>query len=457
VAVGPEAVLAVEAGQVVLEAVEDRRVVAEEGAAVALNRSNAHVSRAAVTLLELLLALSLSVLVLMAISMAISLHFKMLNVRRTNVEESQVVRAVVRHITEDLRDTLYFTPPDLSGLETAMQNAMQAVAKQATSSLPQTAVIGSGPNIVAGAPGGASPGGAGGQSGGQATSGQTGAGQGGQGGAANTQGGGNQNSQGNQSKTGGSGQGGATGSAQAGGSSGTANGSQSSADGTTSDTAATPTGVRLVGSSYELRIDISRLPRIDQYKASQGTGKTANSVTMPSDVKTVVYFLATEASNASAAGPRSGYVEPSADGRGKGLMRTEIDRVLSAWAETNGNTTSSYDNAKLLAHEVIGLEFEYFDGVDWVYDWDSSSMGGLPRAVKVILTVQPQYALNEKDLAKSAASGKPPPEQTFRVVVAIPAAPLYKVAEPTTDSSSANSATSTNSSSSGATATGTTP
>src|SRR5439155_11256658 len=113
------------------------------------------------------------------------------------------------------RDTLYFTPPDLSGLETAMQNAMQAVTKQATSSLPQTAVIDSGPNIVPGAPGGASAGGAGNQGGGQATTGQTGAGQGGPGGTANNQAGGNQNSQGNQSKTGGSGQAGATGSAQA--------------------------------------------------------------------------------------------------------------------------------------------------------------------------------------------------------------------------------------------------
>ena len=55
------------------------------------------------TLLELLLALALSVVVLSAVGMAINLYFKMLDVRRTSMEEMQVVRIVTQRITNDFR------------------------------------------------------------------------------------------------------------------------------------------------------------------------------------------------------------------------------------------------------------------------------------------------------------------------------------------------------------------
>src|SRR4029079_19460223 len=98
--------------------------------AVERNQHCLRQSHRGVTLLELLLALSLSVMVLSAIGMAINLHFKMLDVRRTSAEEMQVVRVVTHRSTSARRRRVQPNKPDLSGLETAMQNAMQAAAQQ---------------------------------------------------------------------------------------------------------------------------------------------------------------------------------------------------------------------------------------------------------------------------------------------------------------------------------------
>jgi hypothetical protein len=35
------------------------------------------------------------------------------------------------------------------------------------------------------------------------------------------------------------------------------------------------------------------------------------------------------------------------------------------------------------------IEFRYFDGVDWQAQWDSSVAGGLPRAVRIKVVLQP--------------------------------------------------------------------
>ena len=78
------------------------------------------------TLLELILALALSVLVLMAIGMAIDMHYRMFDVRRTSIEETHVARAVLRSIADDLRTAVQYIPPDLSGLETVTGNTATA-------------------------------------------------------------------------------------------------------------------------------------------------------------------------------------------------------------------------------------------------------------------------------------------------------------------------------------------
>jgi hypothetical protein len=465
-------------------------VVAEEDAAVEPNRRQARRYRLAVTLLELILALSLSILVLMSISMAINLYFRMLDVRRTNVEETRVASSVLKHIAADLRCTVQYTPPDLSGLEELTASLTSSATGAAASAI--------GGQLQAAAGGGSSGGGSsgsggGGSSGGGGTSG--GAPSSGGGGSSAPSGktsgtGTSSNLQPNtgtssQSKTTGQTSGTLTstktgstslpGSAPPAGfgatqipsgtgastaSGGSSSGSQQSDPNatTTETTSTTPTLIGFFGSSTELRFDVSRLPRVDQFQATIGESGDENDVQIPSDIKTVVYFLQDDSDGMAVTTPELGgkvaFAQPSTSGRGRGLIRSEQDRAVLALAESGGDELMKYSGAHLLADEVIGLQFEYFDGASWVTDWDSSTMNGLPRAVKITLTLQPTYAMNEKGLSMQSSTSQAP-EQNFQLVVNLPRAEL--IAKPAAAESTEGTDASTSATTGTAAQGGTTP
>jgi len=438
--------------------------VVEEVVVAARSRNQIRTLRRGVTLLELLLALALSVIVLSAVGVAINLYFKMLEVRRTSLEEMSVVRAVTRQFTIDIRMLVQPNKPDLSGLETVLQNAMQAANAQLNAAVGGTTILGTG------APTGQSASGAGGAAGGApAGAGGGGGGGGNQSGAGGGQAQGNQGGQSGSGQSGGQSAGGAaagkasggaqpsgTGSsASSGGSSSTsgAAGSSSTASTGTSSSATTSTVVQLIGSATELRFDISRIPRVDQYQGIVASKGEPSPVDLPSDVKTIAYFLRSDSSAASYAGnPSAPGGEASTDGYGRGLMRAEMDRAVTSWADTSGGTASIYTSAQLLADEVVGLGFEYYDGTDWLSTWDSSSQG-LPRAVRIWLSVKPTYGMSEKELAQAAA-GKEPPPTDFYFVVSLPTAPL--VATPPVETTGTSSSSSASGQSTGTTQ-GTTP
>lgn len=457
---------------VVVDLVEEEAevVVKAEEVAVANNAQNDRNCRLGVTLLELILAMSLSILVLMAISMAINIHFRVLDVRRTNVEEARLASAVLKHMADDLRSAVQYTPPDLSGLESL------------TASLTSAGTAAGAASQIMSATGTAQTGGGqrtGGQQGGQGTGGQ---GTGGQGG--NQSGGGQSGGQ-PSSAAASSGQTGASGSAAqsfgatssqpsagrttsaTGGTSSTASATsaQASSFGTTSTSSSettteettTATTVGFYGTSTELRFDISRLPRVDQYETVQTSSDDPSSIEFPSDIKTVVFFLQSDENGSpllpTELGGRVGYAEPSTTGRGRGLMRSQQDRAVLSLAESSGSDIAVYSAAKMLAEEVVGLQFQYFDGTEWLEEWDSSTTGTLPRAVKIMLTLQPTYAMSEAELAKSPTAAAPP-EFNYSLVVRLPSAPLVTptaTEETATDSSSTSSTPAASSSSQGGT------
>ncbi len=369
--------------------------------------------RKGLTLLELILALALSVLVLMAIGMAIDVHYRMLDVRRTNVEESQLARATMRHIAEDLRSAVQDVPLDLSGLEAASENMSGALSTVLAAA--SSGQLGDLAGELGGA-GGLGAGGFGVRSG-DGGAGDTGATQqptgGGQGSGSGT-GGTGQGSGSGRSGSGGSGVGGIGSQAPSG--SGQSSGTSATGDEDLAIATTPVSTVKLYGSATELRFDISRLPRVDQYQALMSSD-TFGATEIPSDVKTVVYFVRTEDSE-------FGLPEPSLDGLGKGLMRTEIDRAVSSWQEENGDTTSLYGGARLVAKEVTSLAFQYWDGAEWTTEWDSDQLGGLPLAVEIVLTIQPTQAMSEEEIERIALSNTAtlPEEQSYRLVVHLPTA-----------------------------------
>src|SRR5262245_9312940 len=431
---------------------------------VGLDRRYFRKLRHGVTLLELILALALSVVILTAVGMAISLYFKMLDVRRTSLEEMQVVRIVTQRMTSDLRMIVQPNEPDLSGLETAFANAMQAASKQASAAAAgsTTTIIGGGTTGSAGAGGaggggvGAGNTGGGNQGGGQAgKAGQTGGGQT-QGQAAGKTGGATQGNQSagkaGSSQGSGGGAGGAAGGTAPGGASGGGPTTAQSGAAATTSSSTTATVVKLVGSATELQFDVSRIPRVDQYKGIVTGNGELSTVDLPSDVKTIAYYLRSTASAESYAGdPQALGGDASTDGYGRGLMRVEMDRAVQSYSDSSGGTASIYSAAQLVADEVVGLGFEYFDATEWQTSWDSSSQG-LPRAVRVWLSVQPRYGMSEKEIADSNA-GKEPKSTDFYFIITLPTSPLVATTptEETTDSSGATS------SSTSSTTSGTTP
>jgi len=406
--------------------------------------------RQGVTLLELILAMSLSILVLMAISLAINLHFRALDVRRTNVEEAQVARQALKRIADDLRGVVVHTPPDLSGLEAIVSSTAAQGASALTSALGQQLTGGGGSSGGAGgAPTGSSGGGQGAPSGGTppTTGGQSVQSPGGTGGGMAVGGGASGGLSGGATSAAGSG-------ASAGGATGQTTGAAAGSAGET--TAAADAGiVGLYGTNIELRIDVSRLPRVDEYEGILSADGSLSVVDIPSDVKTVTYFiLDAEASEAAKAiGAPQGAIKPSTTGSGKGLMRSEISRAVAAYAQSTGDLESAYQNARMLADEVVAVQFQYFDGTTWLTEWDSSASGGLPKAVEIVLTLMPTYAMSEEALANLPPDA-PPPEKYYRLVVGLPSAPLVAPATSEMSTTDAAAAGAAGAATSGAAATG---
>lgn len=321
-------------------------------------------ARQGFSLLEVLLALAISVMLIAAISWAVHMYLHNLNKQQARLERAQVARGVIQMVSNDLRAAIQYKPSDVSGLQELMssQSAAGLIAGLSQEQQDQLGDAGIDPgSLNSGSDGSGTTGGD--TTGGSGTGSGSGAG-GGIGGGSGTGG------------TGGMGAGGGTG---AGGMSGGAVNPANNASAATP-----PERPGLYGTSTQIVIDISRLPRVDQYNplvASSGSEMNA----LPSDIKTIGYFVAQQG---------SGNAE---DG---GLYRRSMDRAVATFSMNNGG---SLDGAnQLIAPEVIQLQFRYFDGEGWVDEWNSDEMGGFPSAVEFTIVIDPTRSYS--DSGQSAAA-----------------------------------------------------
>jgi len=174
-----------------------------------------------------------------------------------------------------------------------------------------------------------------------------------------------------------------------------------------SETSARIPGV--YGGADWLEVDVSRLPRLDQFEGQLAATGAAAIVDRLSDIKTVSYSVLADEEAGGEVG--SG-----------GLVRREVDRAATLYATEQG--TTSTDFVEPIAPEVASLAFAYWDGADWVEEWDTGEMGGLPRAIEVILTLRRSDSTDGL-LTAGADAGALGDEGTlaYRLVVHLPAAP----------------------------------
>jgi len=138
----------------------------------------------------------------------------------------------------------------------------------------------------------------------------------------------------------------------------------------------------LYGEANWIQVDVSRLPRLDQFSYLTSSTEGSTTVDRLSDVKTVTYY---------AIEPEDGEPVYAADGTasGGGLVRRELDRAVAAWSSEQGGPEAMESDEAPIAPEVAAVEFRYSDGGEWVDSWDSDEAGALPVAVQITLTITP--------------------------------------------------------------------
>lgn len=175
----------------------------------------------------------------------------------------------------------------------------------------------------------------------------------------------------------------------------------------------------LIGNQYQIQIDLSRLPRLEEYVAMLDQ-ITTDIDDVPSDLKTVAYFV-------QAAGIMGGIQDPldtldpdaATDGTG-GLVRRSLDRAATVEAVNNGNLAMLNQTGELLAPEITGIEFAYWDGLNWELEWSSDTYGELPLAVQVRIYMADPAATQESLSSSASLSGEP--TRTFSHIVRLPLA-----------------------------------
>jgi type II secretory pathway pseudopilin PulG len=138
----------------------------------------------------------------------------------------------------------------------------------------------------------------------------------------------------------------------------------------------------LIGTDNVIMMDISRLPRLDQYNPLVATAESL--VQTPSDVKSLAYFVAL---NNGGIETQVDFGQPVAPG---GLYRREIDRAVAAYMGDYDLISNPDAYTKLIASEIAQVSFRYFDGEDWQDEWDATENGGFPTAVEVTIVIDPE-------------------------------------------------------------------
>ena len=150
----------------------------------------------------------------------------------------------------------------------------------------------------------------------------------------------------------------------------------------------------LYGTEMAIELDISRVPRPDEYFPMAADPNSGTIADMPSDVKTVSYFV--QAAGVMGVQDPLGQSERLRTNQTTsalptdsvtGLVRRSVDRSVTQYAYVNASGDSLQRTGEIIAPEVVGIEFQYFDGTMWQIQWDSSQLG-LPTAVKVTIAVQ---------------------------------------------------------------------
>lgn len=128
----------------------------------------------------------------------------------------------------------------------------------------------------------------------------------------------------------------------------------------------------LIGDAQQLILYVSRPIHPSRLAAS----RDMSTESLVSDEKSISWFL-----NGSTGITAAGTTASSTNATG--LARMEGDRFAVDYAEAQGGEEELGMLTRLIAPEVESLSFRYFDGTNWIDEWDSTVIGRLPQAIEV--------------------------------------------------------------------------
>ncbi|WP_417375065.1 hypothetical protein [Gimesia maris] len=147
---------------------------------------------------------------------------------------------------------------------------------------------------------------------------------------------------------------------------------------------------------------------------------TGSSSAMQSDLLSVSYFLAVAGAEGLQGAVGDQYRNTATTGQStQGLARLEGDRLAMSMADGSADVQVLAQQSQLLAAEISSLQFQYFDGTDWLEVWDSIEYGTVPQAIKVTIGFQNENIEGLENIANNKINGN---ENSFSMVIALPLA-----------------------------------
>ncbi len=185
----------------------------------------------------------------------------------------------------------------------------------------------------------------------------------------------------------------------------------------------------IYGNAYELQIDVSRIPRFEEYMTGVDPANAATPSVL-SDIKTISYFMIGNGLGGTGSIPSSGSGFNDLEMTGmppgqltQGLGRRSVDRAVARFSTQNADLSVFQNQVELLAPEVLLIQFRYFDGMQWLEVWDTEDLGGIPLAVEITLVLSPNDERQQNELIGQASLSQfqYDPELSYRLVVYLPA------------------------------------
>ena len=181
-----------------------------------------------------------------------------------------------------------------------------------------------------------------------------------------------------------------------------------------------PVNLGLYGNQNSINFDISRIPRQEEYQTLYTSNSMNELLDIPSDVKIISYYV--RIGNGNLNTTAHDVFNTSDDV--PGLMRRQLSRAITSYAVENGNSEQLRKSDELLAPEVIAIEFRYFDGYEWLPQWDSDSYQALPLAIEVLLTLKSSSPYHSGGVVNTFYTDDSLGDQTsavtYRLVVRLP-------------------------------------